>query len=108
VSLSNSDAGTVPPSVAATFTAAGALAEEVWGTGSLTVSALQIQRNPSEFSGWSHGAMHYPTVAPHGFAGILWCLPDARSAVVPRLSRKSGFFGDLANRGQVLPARKLL
>ena len=90
VSLSSSNAAvTIPPSVpvspgatTATFTAAaaGTLAEEVWVTSSLngssaatmvTVSALQIEGNPSELSGWSNGAIITPTVAPNGFAGQL-------------------------------------
>jgi hypothetical protein len=90
VSLSSGNSAiTIPPSVqvasdatTATFTAAaaGTLAEEVWVTGSLngssaatmvTVSALQIQGNPSELSGWSDGAIITPAVAPNGFTGQL-------------------------------------
>jgi hypothetical protein len=90
VSLSSGNTGiTILPSVTvasgattATFTATagGALVQEVWVTASLngssaatlvTVSALQIQGDPSELSGSSNGAIVTPKVAPSGFAGQL-------------------------------------
>ena len=90
VSLSSGNpAITLPASVtvvsnatSSTFTAeaTGTLVQEVWVTGSLngssaatglTVSALQIQGDPSELSGWSNGAIVTPKVALSGFAGQL-------------------------------------